>query len=209
MLRILIADDHEIIRQAIKQILSDEFSFVHIDEASNTEILIEKATSEPWNIILSDMAMPGGGGLVALKKIKEKAPDVPVLFFSAYPEEQYALRAIKAGASGYLTKDTPTEELIKVIHRILSGKKHITPSIAEKLGLSSKGTREAPLHEQLSEREFSIFKMLSSGKSISEIAADLSLATTTVSTYRARILTKMDLKTNADLTLYAIEHKLI
>jgi len=209
MLRILIADDHEIIRQAIRQILSDEFSFVHIDEASNTEILINKATSEPWDIILSDMAMPGGGGLVALRKIKEKIPDVPFLFFTAYPEEQYALRAIKAGASGYLTKDTPTEELIKVIHRILSGKKYITPSIAEKLGLNPKETADISLHEQLSEREFSIFKMLASGKSISEIAADLSLATTTVSTYRARILSKMDLKTNADLTLYAIEYKLI
>jgi len=209
MLRILIADDHEIIRQAIRQILSDEFSFVHIDEASNTETLIDKATCEPWDIILSDMAMPGGGGLVALRKIKEKVPDVPVLFFTAYPEEQYALRAIKAGASGYLTKDTPTEELIKVIHRILSGKKYIAPSIAEKLGLNAKETGDTVLHEQLSEREFSIFKMLASGKSISEIADDLSLATTTVSTYRARILAKMDLKTNADLTLYAIEYKLV
>ena len=208
MLRILIADDHEIVRQAIKQILLDEFSFAHIEETGDAETLVTKAINDNWDIVISDMAMPGGGGMKALQNIVEKKPGLPVLIFSTYPEEQYALRVIKAGAAGYLNKDCATEEFINAIRKILSGKKYITPYVAGKLGFS-KGLTDTPLHELLSEREFNIFLLLAAGKAVSEIASRLALAATTVSTYRSRILTKMNLKSNADLTVYAIEHKLI
>ena len=209
MLRILIADDHDIVRRGIKQILLEEFSFAHIDEAIDTDSLITKAINEKWDIVVSDLAMPGGGGLFALRVILEKVPDLPVLFFSTYPEEQYALRTIKAGAAGYLNKNVAIEELPKAVRQILSGKKYTTPAIAEKLGLSLKNFGETTLHELLSERELSIFIMLAAGQSISQIASKLDLAATTISTYRSRILTKMNLRTNAELTQYAIENKFI
>jgi DNA-binding NarL/FixJ family response regulator len=209
MLRILIADDHDIVRRGIKQILLEEFSFAHIEEAIDTDSLIDKAINGKWDIVVSDLAMPGGGGLFALQVILEKVPGLPVLFFSTYPEEQYALRVIKAGAAGYLNKNIATEELAKAVRQILSGKKYTTPAIAEILGLSQKGFTETTLHELLSERELSIFIMIAAGQSISEIASKLGLATTTISTYRSRILTKMNLRTNAELTQYAVEHKFI
>ena len=209
MLRILIADDHDIVRRGIKQILLEEFSFAHIDEAIDTDSLIAKATNEKWDIVVSDLAMPGGGGLFALRIILEKVPGLPILFFSTYPEEQYALRTIKAGASGYLNKNVATEELPRAVRQILSGKKYTTPAIAEKLGLSLKNFGKTTLHELLSKRELSIFIMLATGQSISQIASKLDLAATTISTYRSRILTKMNLRTNAELTQYAIENKFI
>jgi two-component system invasion response regulator UvrY len=209
MLRILIADDHEIVRHGIKQLLLEEFPFAHIEEAIDTETLITKAVNDTWNIVISDVAMPGGGGLVALTTIHEKMPELPVLFLSMHSEEQYALRAIKTGAAGYLNKDIATEELIKAVRLILSGKKYITADIAEKLGLIPTKISDIALHELLSAREISIFKSLAAGQSISEIASRLTLAATTISTYRSRILTKMNMKTNAELTRYAIEYKLI
>lgn len=209
MLRILIADDHEIVRRGMKQILLEEFSFVTIGEAIDTDSLIGKAIAEKWDIIISDLAMPGGGGLVALRAIKERIPNLPVLFFSTYSEEQYAVRMIKAGADGYLNKDTATEELANAVKKILSGKKYVTPYVAEKLGLSLSEFSDKLPHELLSERELSIFILLAAGKSVSEIATTLSLASTTISTYRSRILAKMEMKGNAELTRYAIEHKFI
>jgi DNA-binding NarL/FixJ family response regulator len=209
MLRILIADDHDIVRRGIKQILLEEFSFAHIEEAIDTDSLIAKAINEKWDIVVSDLAMPGGGGLFALQVILEKMPDLPVLFFSTYPEEQYALRVIRAGAAGYLNKNIATEELAIAVKQVLSGKKYTSPAIAEKLGLPLKDFTEVTLHELLSERELSIFIMIAAGQSISEIATKLGLATTTISTYRSRILVKMNLRTNAELTQYAIEHKFI
>jgi two-component system invasion response regulator UvrY len=208
MIRILIADDHEIVRQAIKRILLDEFSFVHIGEAGDTQTLITKALDEEWDIVISDMAMPGGGGMVALHDIMEKKPGLPVLFFSTYPEEQYAMRVIKAGAAGYLNKDSPTEELIKAVHQVLSGKKYIASSIAKEYE-SPNGSVNIHLHKLLSERELDIFLLLAEGQSVTELASTLAIATTTVSTYRFRILTKMNLRSNADLTVYAVEHRLI
>ncbi|MES1220304.1 MAG: response regulator transcription factor [Bacteroidota bacterium] len=209
MLKILIADDHEIVRRGIKQILLEEFSFVQIEEADDTGSLVEKALNDDWDIIISDMAMPGGGGLTALKVIKEKAPAIPVLFFSTYSEEQYALRVIKAGANGYLNKETATDELCKAVKQVLAGRIYVSPAIAETLGLSLIEKTPTLPHELLSPRELNIFIMLASGKSVIEIATTLSLASTTISTYRSRILTKLNLKTNADLTLYALEHKFI
>ncbi len=209
MLKVLIADDHEIVRRGIKQILQEEFSFAQIDEAGDTDSLIKKALAQDWDIIISDMNMPGGGGLEALHHIRQQKPEVPVLILSIYPEEQYALRVIKAGASGYLNKDAAPEELIIALRNILSGKKYITPQVAEQLSSSLNQHPEKLLHEMLSKRELIVLRLLAAGKSIGEIAEKLSLGATTISTYRSRILAKMNKKNNAELIQYAIENKLI
>ena len=209
VLRILIADDHEIVRKGLKQILLDEFAFAHIEEVTDGAQLIEKAKSGDWHIVLSDLSMPSVGGLQALKEIKKIAPKIPVLILSMYSEEQYALSAIKAGAAGYLTKDMAQDELINAVHKVLSGKKYFSPAMAEKLATYAQQERNLLLHETLSDRELTVLKLLASGKSISDIADMLSLGVTTISTYRSRILEKMNMKTNADLTRYALEHSII
>ena len=209
MLKILIADDHEVVRRGIRQILLEEFSFAHIDEAADTDTLVRKATIGNWNIIVSDITMPGGGGLDALRRIREKASQIPVLFVSIYPEEQYALRAIKAGASGYLNKDTAPEELVNAVHKVLAGKRYMTPAVEQQLSSSIVNSSEIPPHQLLSEREFNVFSLLIRGNSITEIAEQLSIGVTTVSTYRSRILSKMSFRNNAELIHYALENQLI
>ncbi len=209
MLRILIADDHEIVRRGLKQILQEGFLSVQIEEVADGHALAEKALSEKWDIVVSDLAMPKGGGLEALKKIKEKAPSLPVLILSIYPEEQYALSVMKSGAAGYLNKDAAPEELVIAVQRILSGRKYISSDTAEKLAQRLHQHAKVSLHELLSDRELDVFRMLALGKSVSEISDILSIKATTVSTYRSRILEKMNMKGNVDLTRYAIEQKLI
>ncbi|HEX7847502.1 MAG TPA: response regulator transcription factor [Chitinophagaceae bacterium] len=209
MLRVLIADDHEIVRRGLKQILLEGFPFIHIEEASDCPSLIEKATSGRWDIVVSDLAMPGGGGLQALKHIREKLPELPVLILSIYPEEQYALSVMKSGAAGYLNKDAAPEKLVNAVQRILSGKKFVTEAVAEKLAQRLYSHSDVPLHELLSEREMNVFKLLAAGKSVTEISNLLTLRSTTVSTYRSRILEKMNMKTNVDLARYAMDNKLI
>lgn len=209
MLRILIADDHTIVRKGLKQILLEEFSNAVIDEVPDAEELIKKVMAQKWDVVVSDLSMPGRSGLDALQQIKSSFPDLPVLILSIHPEEQYALRALKSGAAGYLSKDTAPDELVKAVKKVLLGKKYISQSIAEKLAdsFSSASTRQP--HETLSDREFDVMKLLANGKSVSDIALMLSLSVTTVSTYRARVMMKMNLKSNSDLTKYAIENKLI
>jgi len=209
MLRILIADDHTIVRKGLKQILLEEFSNAVIDEVPDAEELIKKVMAQKWDVVVSDLSMPGRSGLDALQQIKLSYPDLPVLILSIHPEEQYALRALKSGAAGYLSKDTAPDELVKAVKKVLLGKKYISQAIAEKLAdsFSSASTRQP--HETLSDREFDVMKLLANGKSVSDIADMLSLSVTTVSTYRARVMTKMNLKSNSDLTKYAIENKLI
>jgi two-component system, NarL family, invasion response regulator UvrY len=209
MTKILIADDHTVVRRGLKQILLEEFPFAFIDEVGDAEELIKKVMKNEWDVIISDLSMPGRSGLESLQHIKQYHPKLPVLILSVHPEEQYAIRVLKAGASGYLNKDLAPEELVKAVNCVLSGKKYITASIAEKLASTLDLDGEKALHEFLSDREFEVLKFLAAGKSVSDIAEQLSLSVTTVSTYRARIMTKMNLKTNADLTLYAIEHKLL
>jgi two-component system invasion response regulator UvrY len=208
MLRILIADDHAVVRRGLKQILLDEFPFATIKEVADAGELVKKVMKEEWDIVISDLSMPGRSGLESLHQIKQLYPKLPVLILSMHLEEHYALRVLKAGASGYLNKELAPEELVKAVNRVLLGKKYITASIAEKLASALKHDSEKPLHEHLSDREFEVLKLIASGKSVSDIADMLSLSVTTVSTYRARILSKMSLKTNADLTLYSIEHGL-
>jgi two-component system invasion response regulator UvrY len=209
MIRLLIADDHAIVRKGLKQLLQEEYPSVVVEEAGDAEGLIKKAITGEWDVVICDMNMPGRSGLDALKQIKQISPKLPVLIMSMYPAEQYAIRVLKAGASGYLSKDSIHDELIKAVQTVLRGKKFITPSIAEKLLDVFDTDNEQPSHGSLSDREFDVFKLLAAGRTITEIADQLSISPTTVSTYRFRILEKMDMKTNAELTRYALENKLI
>ena len=208
-MRILITDDHNVVRRGLKQILQTEFPSAFIDEGSDAEMLIKKVIKEQWDLIITDISMPGRSGLDAVQQIKLDFPKLPILVLSGHPEEQYAMRVLKAGASGYLNKDADPDELIKAVHRILQGKKYITPTIADQLIADLDKTSDKQAHELLSDREFEVFKLIAGGKSVSDIAAQMILSVTTVSTYRSRILMKMNLKTNAELTMYAIEHKLL
>lgn len=207
MLRILIADDHEIVRTGLKQILREEYPFALIEDAEDGIILLEKALNAHWDIVISDLAMPGINGIDALKKIKENSPGCPVLILSMYPEDQYAIRVVKAGASGYLSKDMAQEELINAVRKVLSGKKYLNPSIADQL-TSDSDTHTRP-HDILSDRELIVLKMIGAGKTTSDISQELNLSPTTVSTYRARILEKMNMKSNAEITRYVIENHLL
>jgi two-component system, NarL family, invasion response regulator UvrY len=209
MLKILIADDHAIVRRGLKQILLEEYPSATIGEAADAESLITEVINNQWNIVICDMNMPGRSGLDALSQIKQISPQLPVLIMSMYPEDQYALRVLKAGASGYLGKETIHDHIIHAIQTVQLGKKFITPSIAEKLADAVRDDAGHEPHELLSDREFDVFKLLAAGKSVSEIANQLSLSTTTVSTYRTRIMSKMNIKSNADLTRYALEKKMI
>ena len=208
MLRFLIADDHAIVRKGLKQILLEEYPTAEIGEAGDAESLANKCTQELWDVVISDLNMPGRSGLDALKQIKQTCPQLPVLIMSMYPEDQYALRVLKSGASGYLSKERIHDELIPAVQTVLNGRKFITSSIAEILAESLE-TKPGQIHELLSNREFDVLKLIASGKSVSEIAEQLSLSVTTVSTYRARILEKLKMRSNADLTRYALEKNLI
>jgi two-component system, NarL family, invasion response regulator UvrY len=209
MIRILIADDHTIVRRGLRQILLEGFPTATIEEVPDAEEMIKKIIQAEWDVVISDLSMPGRSGLEALQQIKQLHPKLPVLILSIHPEEQYALRVLKAGASGYLSKDMAPDELVNAVQRVMLGKKYITASIAEKLASVLDQDNDKPAHEFLSDREFSVLKLLASGKSVSEIAESLFLSVTTVSTYRARIMAKMSMRNNADLTLYAIENKLL
>ncbi len=209
MLRILIADDHEIVRRGIKQILQEGLPFPEIGEASDTSSLVDMALSREWDIIISDLSMPGGGGMMAIPRIREAKPAQRILIVSIYPEEQYAVRVIRLGAAGYLNKDAATDELLKAVETILSGRRYIQPVVAEKLTTDLRNQAGLLPHELLSERELEVMAKLVSGNSVTEIAGVLSLSPNTISTYRSRILMKMDMKSNADLIRYAISHNMI
>jgi two-component system, NarL family, invasion response regulator UvrY len=209
MIRILIADDHTVVRKGLRQILSEQLSPVQIEEVGDAESLIKKVMGEAWDVIITDLSMPGRSGLDALQQIKQYYPKLPVLVLSVYPEEQYALRVLKAGAAGYLNKDMASEELVNAVQRVLTGRKYISPSVAEKLAVSLDKDASKMPHEYLSDREFDVLKLIAAGNTVTQIAEILSLSSTTVSTYRARIMTKMNLKTNTSLTLYAMENKII
>ncbi|MEP6710807.1 MAG: response regulator transcription factor [Ferruginibacter sp.] len=208
-MRILIADDHTIVRRGLRQILLEGFPTAAIEEVADAEAMVKKIVQSEWDVVISDLSMPGRSGLEALQQIKQLQPKLPVLILSIHPEEQYAIRVLKAGASGYLSKDMAPDELVNAVQRVMLGKKYITASIAEKLASVLDQDADKPPHEYLSDREFSVLKLLAAGKSVSEIAESLFLSVTTVSTYRARIMSKMNMKNNADLTLYAIENKLL
>ena len=209
VLKVLIADDHSIVRKGLRQILQEEYVDAYIDEVPDAESMIKKVMKENYDIIVSDISMPGRSGLDAIPQIREFNKATPIIIISIHPEEHYAVRVLKAGASGYVSKDQATDELINAIKTVLAGRKYITPNVAEKLVNASKRDDSKALHEYLSDREFTILKLLATGKSISEISHSMNLGMTTVSTYRNRLLGKMDMKTNAELILYCLEHKII
>ncbi len=206
-MRILIADDHTIVRKGLVAVLMQAFPDAVIAEAKDGTELLLKAATDKWDVIISDISMPGGrSGIEILSDLKQIAPKTPVLFLSSYTVEQYAVRTIKAGAAGYLTKQEAPEELVKAIHHVLKGKKYITMDIAELLAVSY--DYDKPMHENLSDREFEIMKLIASSKAVAEIAELLSISVDTVATYRSRILKKMHMASNAQLVHYAIANSL-
>ena len=209
MIKILIADDHAVVREGVKHILSEMPDMVIAGEAGKGQEVLEKVGKNEYDLILLDIAMPGRDGLEILKDLKLQKPKLPVLILSMFPEEQYALRALKSGASGYLTKDSIPDELIKAIQKIVRGGKYISSSFSEKMLFSFDSDAEKPLHETLSDREYQVMRMIASGKTLKEIADELALSVKTVSTYRSRILDKMGMKNNVELTHYAVKHRLV
>ena len=208
-MRILIADDHAIVRRGLSEILLEEYPSAFVEEVGDADTLLNRALEGNWDIVISDLMMPGRSVLEVLQQIKNHAAQLPVLILSIFPEEQYATRVLKAGASGYINKDAAPTELVKAVQRILQGRKYITPNVAEMLASElTLATDKAP-HELLSDREFHVMKLLAEGKTISDIAEMLSLSPTTISTYRARIMEKMKMKANAELARYALENRLI
>ena len=209
MLRILIADDHEVVRKGLERILRKEFPDSHIEAVRDGQDMLRMVFKEDWDLVISDLSMPSKTGLEALTEIKQHAPKLPVLILTMHPEEQYAMRALKAGASGYLSKDMDSSEIIAASRRVLMGRKYITSSLAERLSEFLGSPDGGFPHEALSTREFEVLRLLATGKSLVEIGHSLSITAATVSTYRARILGKMNLPNNAALVRYAISHKLI
>lgn len=209
MTKILIADDHAILRKGLRRILTEMNEGYDIDEASDGHEVVEKTRERDYDLILLDISMPGLSGLDALKQIKTENPKVPVLILTMHPEEQYALRALKAGASGYLTKESVPDELMNAIRKVLKGGKYLSNSLAERLAFALDEKAEKQPHELLSDREYQVFCLIASGKSLTEIAEAMFLSVKTVSTYRSRILDKMKMKNNAELIHYAIKNKLL
>jgi len=209
VLKFLIADDHSLIRKGLSIVLREEFPGSEVSEVTDSSALINKAVDQKWDLIISDISMPGRSILETLRQLKKLLPATPVLILSVHPEDQYVVRALKAGASGYLNKESRPEELVKAIKQLLQGKKYVSAEGAEKLAASFGDDPNKMPHEKLSEREFDVLKRIASGKTVSEIASALSLSVNTISTYRSRILEKMSMQNNAELTLYAVENKLI
>jgi len=208
-MRILITDDHAVVRQGLRLILADHFKKAVFGEARNATEALARVWKEKWDVVVLDITMPGRSGLEVLKEIKRSRPKLPVLVLSMHPEDQFAVRLLKAGAAGYLTKESAGEELVGAIKKVVGGGRYISPSLAERMAsYLTIDVQKAP-HERLSDREFLILRMFASGKQVSQIAEELSLSVSTVSTYRARILEKMDMKNNAQLTHYALQKELV
>lgn len=208
-IKILIADDHAIVREGLKQIVAEEKDIVVAGEAENAGKLMELLAKEKWSLVVLDINMPGKSGLEALKDIKILYPDLPVLILSMFSEDQYGIRALKAGASGYLKKVSAPTELVTAIRKIVSGGKYINPSLAEKLAEKFGETKKELPHEKLSDREFQIMCNIAMGKSAEEMSKELSISINTVYTYRNRILEKMSMKSNVELTQYVLSNKLV
>ena len=208
-MRILIADDHAVVRRGLKQILAEAFKRSVFGEAANSQEALERVWKEPWDVVILDLTMPGRSGLEVLREIKRARPKLPVLILSMHPEDQFAVWLLKAGASGYLTKETAPEELVGAVNKAVAGGRYVSVSLAEKLASLIVHDVQAAPHESLSDREFLILRMIASGKTVGRIASDLSLSAKTVSTYRTRLLEKMSLSNNSELVHYAFQYQLI
>ena len=209
LIRVIIVDDHIVVRKGLAQILEETEDIIVTDEASSGDELLEKIQNFKYDVVLLDISMPGKDGLMTLKEIKNVKPDLPVLIFTVFPEEQYAIRVLKAGAAGYINKQYEPEEIISAIRRIAQGKKYISPNLADLLATSVSTENKSLPHDVLSDREFQVLCFIAMGKTISDIARELNLSVNTVSTYRIRILEKMKMKTNAEITHYAIKNSLV
>ena len=209
MTNILIADDHMIVREGLKQVLVDTPDMVVTDEAKNGEEALSKALGSDFDVVVLDIALPDKSGLEVLRQIKDRKPKLPVLILSMYPEEQFALRVLKAGASGYLNKESAPEELINALRKASNGEKYISDTLIEEIADTLDFTTERPAQEILSDREFQVLCLIASGKTVKEIAGKLEINIKTVSTYRLRILEKMRMKNNSELTYYAVKNQLV
>jgi two-component system invasion response regulator UvrY len=209
MIQILIVDDHAILRRGLKEILEREFRDVSIGGAGTAEQALTQLDSEKWDLVILDITMPGRSGVDVLRNLKALRPKLPVLVLSMHPEDQYGKRVLKAGASGYMNKESAPEELIKAVRKLLSGGRYVSPTLAETLAVDLGRDDETPAHERLSDREFEVLRKMASGKTVGQIAQELHLSVPTVSTYRARILEKMGMSNTAELIRYALSHHLV
>jgi len=208
-MNILIADDHPVVRQGLRQMLASENDLNVVGEARNGHEVVDISKRVEWDVAVLDYNIPGRTGLELVKELKQRHPGRPVLILSMYPEERYALRALKAGAAGYITKESASGELVNAIRKVAKGGRYVSTSLGERLAQELAGDSERPVHERLSDREYQIMWMIASGKTVGEVAEQLFLSPNTVSTYRARILRKMNMKSNAELMHYAIAHHLV
>jgi DNA-binding NarL/FixJ family response regulator len=209
LIRVIIVDDHVVVRKGLAQILEETDDIIVTDEASSGDELLSKLQTYKYDVVLLDISMPGKDGLMTLKEIKQFNPNLPVIIFTVFPEEQYAIRVLKAGAAGYINKQSEPEEIVKAIRRVAAGKKYISPVLADLLASSISTENKAPIHDSLSDREFQVMCFIATGKTITDIAKELNLSVNTVSTYRIRILEKMKMKSNAEITHYAVKNGLV
>ena len=208
-MRILIVDDHAVVRKGLRHILADKFRRAEFGEARNAQEALTRVWREKWDVVVLDITMPGRSGLEVLREIKHGKPKLPVLVLSMHPEDQFAVRVLKSGAAGYMTKESAPEELVGAIKKVLAGGRHVSAALAEIMAAYITIDDKRPAHELLSNREFQVLRLIASGKTVSQIAKEISLSVRTVSTYRTRILEKMALKSNAELTHYAFQHQLV
>jgi len=209
MIKVLVADDHAIVRRGLRQILAETRDIMVGGEAATAQEALHLVRNERWNAVILDISLPGADGLGLLAEIRRERPELPVLILTVHSEDQYAVRAIKAGAAGFLTKESAPEKLIEAVRKVAGGGRYVSAELAENLASFLAGETAGAPHERLSDREFEIMKMLSSGKTVSEVARELSLSVKTVSTHRTRILKKMGMKTNVELTHYAVRGRLV
>jgi len=208
-MRILIADDHAVFRRGLRETISEAFPKVIFGEAKTAEETLESVRRHDWEILILDISMPGKSGLDILNDLKRLRPKLPILLLSMHPEEQFARRALKSGAAGYLTKESVPEELKEAVRKVVNGGRYVSATFAEKLAVDLTEGADIPIHELLSDREFQVLRMIASGKTVKEIADEIALSVKTVSTYRARILEKTGMKTNAELIRYALQTQLV
>ena len=209
MIHVLVVDDHNIFREGLKQILSSTPDLHVAGEAAGGHDALAKVQNGDWDVVLMDLSMPDGSGLETLLQLRTLRPKLPVLILSMYPEDQYAIRVLKAGASGYLSKVAAPDALIEAIRKVAGGGKFVSPEVAEVLAAQIGSAVQGPPHEALSDREFQVLRLIASGKTVSDIADELALSVKTISTYRSRVLEKMNMKSNAELTRYALQNHLV